>query len=40
MPMRSCGRLRDVLLECGVKTPDDGANHVCFLGAEKMPKGR
>ena len=32
--------LRDVLLECGVKTPDDGANHVCFVGAESMPKGR
>ena len=32
--------LRDVLLKCGVKTPADGANHVCFVGVEKMPKGR
>ena len=32
--------LRDVLLKCGVKTPKDGANHVCFVGAETMPKGR
>ena len=32
--------LRDVLLKCGVKTPDDGANHVCFVGKESMPKGR
>jgi len=32
--------LREVLLRCGVKTPADGANHVCFVGVEKMPKGR
>jgi len=32
--------LRDVLIKCGVKTPADGANHVCFVGVEKMPKGR
>jgi len=32
--------LRDVLLRCGVKTPKEGANHVCFVGAEQMPKGR
>jgi len=32
--------VRDVLAACGVKSPDDGANHVCFLGAEYMPKGR
>ena len=25
---------------CGVKRPADGANHVCFLGAEVMPLGR
>merc|ERR1719408_964022 len=24
--------LRDVLIKCGVKTPKDGANHVCFVG--------
>ena len=28
--------LRDVLLKCGVKTPNEGANHVCFVGVEKM----
>ena len=32
--------VRDILIKCGVKTPADGANHVCFLGAEVMPKGR
>jgi nitrate reductase (NAD(P)H) len=32
--------LRDVLLKCGVKKPTDGANHVCFVGKESMPKGR
>jgi DMSO/TMAO reductase YedYZ molybdopterin-dependent catalytic subunit len=32
--------LREVLLRCGVKRPADGANHVCFVGVEKMPKGR
>jgi DMSO/TMAO reductase YedYZ molybdopterin-dependent catalytic subunit/NAD(P)H-flavin reductase len=32
--------LRDVLLRCGIKKPSDGANHVCFVGVEKMPKGR
>ena len=32
--------LRDVLMACGVKTPKEGANHVCFVGVEKMPKGR
>mmetsp|Transcript_41391 Transcript_41391/g.100458 ORF Transcript_41391/g.100458 Transcript_41391/m.100458 type:complete len:814 (-) Transcript_41391:553-2994(-) len=32
--------LRDVLLKAGVKKPADGANHVCFLGVENMPKGR
>ena len=32
--------VRDILLKCGVKTPKDGANHVCFVGAETMPKGR
>jgi len=32
--------LRDVLLKCGIKKPADGANHVCFVGVEKMPKGR
>jgi len=32
--------LRDVLLRCGVKKPKDGANHVCFVGKEVMPKGR
>jgi len=33
-------RLCDVLKACGVKTPAEGANHVCFVGVEKMPKGR
>ena len=32
--------LREVLLKCGVKTPAEGAHHVCFLGSEVMPKGR
>ena len=32
--------VRDILLKCGVKNPAQGANHVCFLGAEVMPKGR
>ena len=32
--------LRDVLLRCGIKKPSDGANHVCFVGVEKLPKGR
>ena len=32
--------VRDILLKCGVKTPAQGAHHVCFLGAEVMPKGR
>jgi nitrate reductase (NAD(P)H) len=32
--------LRDVLIKCGIKRPTDGANHVCFVGVEKMPKGR
>ena len=32
--------LRDILLKCGVKTPAQGAHHVCFVGAEVMPKGR
>jgi len=32
--------LRDVLLRAGVQTPADGAHHVCFVGVEKMPKGR
>ena len=32
--------LRDVLIKCGIKKPADGANHVCFVGVEKMPKGR
>ena len=32
--------VRDILIKCGVKTPADGANHVCFLGAEVMLKGR
>jgi len=32
--------LREVLLACGVKTPAEGAHHVCFLGSEVMPKGR
>ena len=32
--------LRDVLLKCGVKTPKQGAHHVCFVGKESMPKGR
>jgi nitrate reductase (NAD(P)H) len=32
--------LRDVLIKCGIQTPKEGANHVCFLGVEKMPKGR
>lgn len=31
--------LRDVLEKCGVKKPKDGANHVCFVGVDKMPKG-
>jgi len=33
-------RLCDVLKHCGIKTPKEGANHVCFVGVEKMPKGR
>lgn len=33
-------RLCDVLKACGVKSPKEGANHVCFVGVEKMPKGR
>jgi len=33
-------RLCDVLKHCGVKTPEEGAHHVCFVGVEKMPKGR
>ena len=33
-------RLCDLLQACGVKKPSDGANHVCFVGVEKMPKGR
>jgi len=32
--------LREVLLRCGVKSPAGGANHVCFVGVEKLPKGR
>ena len=32
--------LRDVLLKCGIKSVGDGAAHVCFVGVEKMPKGR
>jgi len=32
--------LRDVLIKCGIKRPTDGANHVCFVGAEKLPKGK
>ena len=32
--------LRDILLKCGVQTPAQGAHHVCFVGAEVMPKGR
>lgn len=32
--------LRDVLLRCGIKRPADGAHHVCFVGAEVLPKGR
>eukprot|EP00325_Prymnesiales_sp_UTEX-LB-985_P002555 CAMPEP_0174696862 /NCGR_PEP_ID=MMETSP1094-20130205/2894_1 /TAXON_ID=156173 /ORGANISM="Chrysochromulina brevifilum, Strain UTEX LB 985" /LENGTH=836 /DNA_ID=CAMNT_0015893729 /DNA_START=39 /DNA_END=2549 /DNA_ORIENTATION=- len=33
--------LRDVLIRCGIKQPGEGgANHVCFVGVEKMPKGR
>jgi nitrate reductase (NAD(P)H) len=33
-------RLCDVLKACSIKTPKEGANHVCFVGVEKMPKGR
>uniref|UniRef100_A0A7S0L9G1 Nitrate reductase n=1 Tax=Coccolithus braarudii TaxID=221442 RepID=A0A7S0L9G1_9EUKA len=32
--------VRDVLLKCGVKSPKNGAHHVCFVGKETMPKGR
>jgi len=32
--------LRDVLIKCGIKSPKQGAHHVCFVGVEKMPKGR
>jgi len=32
--------LRDVLIKCGIKSPKEGAHHVCFVGVEKMPKGR
>ena len=32
--------VRDILLKCGIKTPAQGAHHVCFVGAEVMPKGR
>ena len=33
-------RLCDVLKLAGIKSPKEGANHVCFVGVEKMPKGR
>jgi len=32
--------LHEVLKACGIMTPDEGAHHVCFVGVEKMPKGR
>jgi len=32
--------LREVLLRCGMRTPAQGAKHVCFVGVEKLPKGR
>ena len=32
--------LHEVLKRCGILTPDQGAHHVCFVGVEKMPKGR
>ncbi len=31
--------LRDVLLKAGVKSRKDGANFVCFEGADKLPNG-
>lgn len=33
-------RLRDLLLKAGVKTPEEGANYVCFRGPKgELPKG-
>ncbi|KAG1677417.1 hypothetical protein FOA52_001872 [Chlamydomonas sp. UWO 241] len=33
-------RLRDLLLAAGVKTPEEGAHHVCFRGPKgELPKG-
>ncbi|CAM9153461.1 unnamed protein product, partial [Heterosigma akashiwo] len=32
-------RVKDVLEYCGVKSQDQGANHVCFVGADPLPGG-
>nr|ACS44801.1 nitrate reductase [Heterosigma akashiwo] len=32
-------RVRDVLEYCGLKSQDEGANHVCFVGADPLPGG-
>lgn len=33
-------RLCDILKYVGVKTPEEGANHVCFVGTEDLPKAK
>mmetsp|Transcript_16545 Transcript_16545/g.21890 ORF Transcript_16545/g.21890 Transcript_16545/m.21890 type:complete len:969 (-) Transcript_16545:142-3048(-) len=32
-------RLKDVLDHCGIKSQDEGANHICFVGADPLPGG-
>ncbi|RUS31622.1 hypothetical protein BC938DRAFT_477430 [Jimgerdemannia flammicorona] len=31
--------IRDILLDCGVKSRDEGANYVCFEGADELSHG-
>lgn len=33
-------RLCDLLREAGVRTPEEGARHVCFVGRDELPKDR
>lgn len=31
--------MKDILEHVGIKSFDEGAKHVCFVGADKLPKG-
>ena len=31
--------MKDILEHVGIKSFEEGAKHVCFVGADKLPKG-